>query len=74
LRADIPIIEDEFGWIYYSKLPIARIIGIACTASSMHYFNRPDEGRYQWMKKLLGEPTWFRYPLSERVFWGISTY
>ncbi|KAJ3003890.1 hypothetical protein NUW54_g5074 [Trametes sanguinea] len=69
VRADLPIRDDIIFETVYDQLPITGIIGIACTASLSHYYNRPDEDTYQWLLKIFGAPpAWFRSPFSPQAF------
>ncbi|KAI9064609.1 hypothetical protein FKP32DRAFT_1591240 [Trametes sanguinea] len=69
VRADLPIRDDVIFDTFFNQLPITGIIGIACTDSLYHYYNRPDEDTYQWLLKIFGAPpAWFRSPFSLREF------
>ncbi|KAI0773130.1 hypothetical protein BD413DRAFT_612035 [Trametes elegans] len=56
---DAPLWEVEVASEHYSELPITSVIGVACTAMRDVYHPGLTEVQYQWLKKVLGEPTWF---------------
>ncbi|KAI0354453.1 hypothetical protein OH77DRAFT_503126 [Trametes cingulata] len=69
MRTDMPIWDDETSDTCWEFLPIAPLIGIACTASWFLYYRRPRAHQYEWLKTVLGsEPTWYRWPDSLELF------
>ncbi|KAI0370756.1 hypothetical protein BV20DRAFT_918586, partial [Pilatotrama ljubarskyi] len=61
VRADMPVWDDDTTRWFWEFLPITEVIGIACTASRYLYHRRPKAKQYEWLKMVLGEPTWFRW-------------
>lgn len=68
VRLDTMFWADDFGGMLFERLPIADLLVIACTRDEFYYYRRPTVSQYAWLKKLLGEPKWYRYPWSRRLF------
>ncbi|KAI0370768.1 hypothetical protein BV20DRAFT_1121148 [Pilatotrama ljubarskyi] len=68
VRADMPVWDDNTSDEYWLSLPVTGLFAICCTANHFLYRRRPTEKQYQWLKMVLGEPTWYRWPFSLETF------
>ncbi|CDO76808.1 hypothetical protein BN946_scf185033.g5 [Trametes cinnabarina] len=68
VRPDLPILDDAVVNLFYGQLPTVNVISIASTRAFHHYWTRPNVATFNWLKKILGEPTWFRYPFSGEAY------
>ncbi|OJT13511.1 hypothetical protein TRAPUB_9933 [Trametes pubescens] len=66
VRPDLPLWSDEFSSAYYERLPITDVVMIKTTVGLARF--GPTEAQYAWLKEVLGEPRWFRYPYSLEGF------
>ncbi|OJT13514.1 hypothetical protein TRAPUB_9936 [Trametes pubescens] len=66
VRPDLPLWSDDISSEYQERLPIVNIIMIKTTVG-LAWFG-PTEAQYAWLKDVLGEPKWFRYPYSLQGF------
>lgn len=66
VRPDLPLWSDEFCTAYQDQLPIVDTIVLKTTVGLARL--GPTEAQYAWLKNVLGEPQWFRYPFSLALY------
>ncbi|KAI0643372.1 hypothetical protein C8Q79DRAFT_1120947 [Trametes meyenii] len=64
----VPLRHDFIANTFFDYMPVAEVLTIAITSCLFSYCRRPNQAQYDWMKRIMGEPTWFVYPFTMEQF------